>query len=243
MKIEGCVALVTGGNRGLGKVFVEGLLAAGAAKVYVGARTPSQVPGRPGAEAIRLDVTESADIAAVAARCVDVTLLINNAGLLLNSPMLGEGAAGAMKREMEVNVFGMQAMIEAFSPVLARNGGGGIVNMLSVASWISNPFIATYCASKHAALVVSNAARIQLRAQGTQVVGVHAGFIDTDMAAEVDRPEQVVERTLAGLRRGIDHVFADDRSERVWLAARHQPEQLAEDLQKDWDTNRSPWKG
>jgi NAD(P)-dependent dehydrogenase (short-subunit alcohol dehydrogenase family) len=246
MKIEGCVALVTGGNRGLGKSFVEGLLAAGAARIYVGARDPALIEPLPRTEPIRLDVTDPADVAAAAAGCADTTLLINNAGVLLNSPMLAEGAEQAMRREMEVNVFGMQAMISAFAPVLKRNGGGAVVNMLSVASWITNGFMATYCASKHAALAVSDAARIQLHRQDTQVVGVYAGFLDTEMAAAVTRPKtppaQVVERTLDGVRRRLDHVFADDRAERVWRATRHQPEQLALDLQKDWDMDASPWK-
>lgn len=246
MKIEGCVALVTGGNRGLGKAYVDGLLAAGADKIYAGARNPGRIAADPRVEAIRLDVTNPAEIAEAAARCADATLLINNAGVLLNSPMLADGAADAIRREMEVNVFGMQAMIAAFAPVLEHNGGGAVVNMLSVASWITNPFIATYCASKHAALAVSDAARIQLAQQGTRVIGVYAGFIDTEMAAAVDRPKtppgQVVERTLDGLRRKIDHVFADDRAERVWRATRHQPEMLAVDQQRDWDSGASPWK-
>lgn len=246
MKIEGCVALVTGGNRGLGRAYVDGLLAAGAARVYAAARDPDRIAADPRVEAIRLDVTESAGIAAAAARCADTTLLVNNAGVLMNSAMLAEGAADAMRHEMEVNVFGMQAMIAAFAPVLARNGGGAVINMLSVASWITNPFIATYCASKHAALAVSDAARIELARQGTLVVGVYAGFIDTEMAAAVGRPKtppgQVVERTLDGLRRRIDHVFADDRAERVWRATRHQPEMLAADQQRDWDAGAAPWK-
>ena len=247
MKIDGCVALVSGGNRGLGKAYVEGLLAAGAGKIYVGTRNPDRLSADPRVEPVRLDVTNSADIAQAASRCTDLTLLINNAGVLLNSPMLADGAADAIRREMEVNVFGMQAMIAAFAPVLERNGGGAVVNMLSVASWITNPFIATYCASKHAALAVSDAARIQLARQGTQVVGVYAGFIDTEMAAAVGRPKtppgQVVERTFDGLRRKIDHVFADDRAERVWLATRHQPEMLAVDQLRDWEAGASPWKG
>ena len=124
--------------------------------------------------------------------------------IMLKSPMLTEGSEDALRREMEVKVYGVLAMMRAFAPVLAHNGGGAIVNMLSVVSWFVNPFNATYCASKHAALAVTDAARIQLKAQGTQVVGVYAGFIDTDMAARVDAPKtsprQVAERALEGLR-------------------------------------------
>jgi len=115
----------------------------------------------------------------------------------------------------------------AFAPVLAKNGGGAVANMLSVVSWFTNPLNATYCASKHAALALTEGVRIQLRSQGTQVVAVFAGFIDTDMAAAFDRvktsPRQVAERTLAGIREGLDEVHADERSEAVWLVVRTDP--------------------
>src|SRR5208282_2128346 len=182
MNIEGCVALVTGANRGLGRAYAEALLASGAAKVYAGARDPSAIAdGR--LRSIRLDVTSRTDIAAAVKACPDVNLLINNAGVMLKSPMLAEGSEDALRRELEVNVFGVLALVRAFAPILAHNGGGAIANVLSVVSWFVSPFNATYCASKHAALAVTDAVRIQLKAQGTHVVGVHAGFIDTDMAA------------------------------------------------------------
>ena len=104
---------------------------------------------------------------------------------MLATPILGKGAEAALRREMDVNVFGVLAMAHAFAPVLAGNGGGALVNMLSVVSWYVYPFNATYCVSKHAALAVTNALRIELKAQGTAVIGVYAGFIDTDMAAQV----------------------------------------------------------
>jgi NAD(P)-dependent dehydrogenase (short-subunit alcohol dehydrogenase family) len=238
MKIEGSIALVTGANRGLGKSYCEALLAAGAAKVYAGARDPSAITDAR-LTPIKLDVTSPEDIAAAAARCRDVTILINNAGVMLNSPMLAEGADELMRREMEVNVFGTLGMIRAFAPILAGNGGGAIANMLSVVSWFVVPANATYCASKHAALAVSDAARIQLKAQGTHVVGVYAGIIDTDMAAGVPRaktpPLQVAERTLQGIESGQDHVRADDQSEQTWWATRKDPASIEQQMQKLWD--------
>jgi NAD(P)-dependent dehydrogenase (short-subunit alcohol dehydrogenase family) len=242
MKIAGSVALVTGANRGLGKAYAEALLAAGAAKVYAGARDPSTITDSR-LTPIKLDVTSPADIAAAAAACADVSLLINNAGAMLMSPMLAEGSDMAMRREMEVNVFGVLAMIRAFAPVLARNGGGAIANMLSVVSWFVPPANATYAASKHAALAVSEAARIQLKHQGTQVVGIYAGFIDTEMAAGIDQPktspQQVAERTLQGIELGRDHVLADQRAEEVWQATRTDPYGLAKRMQQIWDQQAS----
>lgn len=245
MKIAGSIALVTGAHRGLGKAYVEALRAAGAAKIYAGfytrASQPSEVIDRR-VIPIRLDVTSEADVESAAQRCQDVNILINNAGVMLKSPMLAEGSDVSMRREMEVNVFGVLAMIRAFAPILAKNGGGAIANMLSVVSWYTFPFNATYCASKHAALVVTDAARIQLRGQGTHVVGVYAGFIDTDMAAELAGPDQpripprqVAERTLEGIANGIDHVRADARSEELWNRIRQEPEQVEESMQQAWD--------
>jgi NAD(P)-dependent dehydrogenase (short-subunit alcohol dehydrogenase family) len=273
MDIKGCIALVTGANRGLGKSFVDALLAQGASKIYAAARTlpqgdasqgvvsqsgdpgqsrdpeqvrtsePARIPEQsrdPRIIPVKLDVTSSTDISAVAARCTDVTLLINNAGVMLMTPMLKESSDDALRREMEVNVYGMLATTRAFAPILAKNGGGAIVNMLSVVSWMTVPFNATYCATKHAALVVSDASRIELKSQKTQVVGVYAGFIDTDMAAGIDRPKtaprQVADRALEGVIARKDHVLADDRAEETWRTSREHPSQLATLQQHAWDT-------
>ncbi|MGA7237378.1 MAG: SDR family oxidoreductase [Bryobacteraceae bacterium] len=244
MRIENCIAVVTGANRGLGKAYVDALLAAGAAKVYAGARDLASV--RTTSERVvplRLDVTQEHQVLAAAERCADVTLLINNAGIMKSCPMLADGSEGVLRAEMEVNVFGVLRMVRAFAPVLAKNGGGAIVNMLSVVSWFVNPSNATYCASKYAALAVTDAVRFQLKSQGTQVVAVHAGYIDTDMAAGVDSPkvsaQQVAERTLDGVREGRNSVRADQRSEEVWQKLKTDPEGLYARLQELWDGRKA----
>jgi len=238
MDIKNCVALVTGANRGLGKAYADALLAAGAAKVYAGARNPSSITDTR-LVPIKLDVTQPEDVSAAAEACGDVNLLINNAGIMLASPMLAKDSEAAFRAEMEVNVFGMLRMVRAFAPVLAKNGGGAIANMLSVVSWFVYPFNATYCASKYAALALTDGVRIELKAQGTQVVAIHAGFIDTDMAAVVDSPkvspQQVAERTLAGIREGRDHVHADERTEQIWQAVKTDPAAVHAQMQQQWD--------
>jgi NAD(P)-dependent dehydrogenase (short-subunit alcohol dehydrogenase family) len=180
-----------------------------------------------------------AEVASAVSSCQDVTLLINNAGLLRDSPMLGTNSQAAAREEMETNYFGPLALVHEFKPVLARNGGGTIVNVLSVASWFANPFVATYCASKAAEEVLTDATRVQLRSQGTHVVGVYAGYIDTDMAAGVNSPKTdpraVVDRTLAGVETGADRVFADDRAEYIDRRVRTDPESFYADLQRLWD--------
>jgi NAD(P)-dependent dehydrogenase (short-subunit alcohol dehydrogenase family) len=239
MNIAGKKALVTGANRGLGRAFAEALLEAGASTVYAGARNPSMV-SNPRLTAVRLDVTSSRDVAAAAKACGDVDILINNAGVMLARSVLAENSEDALRREMEVNVFGALAMAKAFAPVLEHNGGGVIVNMLSVVSWYVYPFNATYCASKYAALAVTDGLRIQLKAQGTHVIGVYAGFIDTEMAAALSSgpktsPQQVAEKTVQGIRAGLDHVLADERAESLWQAVRQDPAKLHAEMQAQWD--------
>jgi NAD(P)-dependent dehydrogenase (short-subunit alcohol dehydrogenase family) len=239
MDINGKTALVTGANRGLGRAFAEALLAAGAAKVYAGARDPSSVID-PRMTPIQLDVTSAADVQAAAAACGNVDILINNAGAMFATTVLSNDSGSVLRREMDVNVFGVLAMAKAFAPGLARNGGGVIVNMLSVVSWYVYPFNSTYCATKHAALAVTDGLRIELKAQGIRVLGVFAGFIETDMGASLSAgpktpPHQVAEKTLEGIRGGLDSVLADERAESLWQAVRQDPVKLHADMQALWD--------
>jgi NAD(P)-dependent dehydrogenase (short-subunit alcohol dehydrogenase family) len=125
MKIQDCVALVTGSNRGLGLAYCEGLLRAGAAKVYAAARDPSKIGIRDTRIVpIALDVTAIADVISAAHLCQDLSLLVNNAGVLRSSPMLGRQAERAARQEMETHYFGVLSMVQQFAPVLAKNGGG-----------------------------------------------------------------------------------------------------------------------
>ena len=218
MQIQNSVVLVTGANRGLGQAFVNALLQAGAAKVYAAARDPSSIT-LSGVVPIQLDVTNAQDIAAAAARCGDVTLLINNAGIGRGASFLAAGSADAARAELETNFFGPLALSQAFAPILQKNGGGAIVNVLSVLSWLNLSAAATYSASKSAAWSLTNGLRHELRAQGTQVVGVHVGFMDTDMTRGVPGPKvnplDVARQTLAALEAGQDEVLADALSRQV----------------------------
>jgi NAD(P)-dependent dehydrogenase (short-subunit alcohol dehydrogenase family) len=221
MNIEGSVALVTGANRGLGRAFTRLLLEHGAAKVYAGARDPASVTDRD-VTPVQLDVTSMSDIAAAAQRCSDVTLVVNNAGVSTGTGVLAADALDAGRREMDTNVFGTLAVSRAFAPVLAVNGGGALVNVLSVLSWVAAPSTALYSASKAAEWSLTNSLRVALHPQGTLVVGVHCGYLDTDMAAHVDAPklapEHVVELTLEAIEQGSTEVLADDISRHVKAA-------------------------
>jgi NAD(P)-dependent dehydrogenase (short-subunit alcohol dehydrogenase family) len=215
VKIEGSVVLVTGANRGLGAEYVKQLLSLGAKKVYAAARNPSSITAE-GVVPIKLDVTSANDIASAVESCGDLTMLINNAGVVLGGRIMAENSLENAKAEFETNVWGPFNLSKAFAPVLAKNGGGVIVNVLSAVSWLSMKEVATYAMSKSAAWSMTNGLRLELARQGTLVVAVHPAFIDTDMAAGVDMPktspQQVVERTLTGVLQGLAEVLADDTS-------------------------------
>jgi NAD(P)-dependent dehydrogenase (short-subunit alcohol dehydrogenase family) len=215
MKIENSVALVTGANRGLGLAFAKELLARGAKKVYAAARDPKTVT-LPGVVPVALDVTRPESVAALAEIAGDVTLLVNNAGISKGGGALAPNAVAKAREEIETNYLGPLATSQAFAPILGKNGGGAIVNVLSALSWVSLPTSATYSASKAAAWGLTNGLRTELRGQGTQVLGLHVGFMDTDMTSRLDVPkvktEDVVRRTLDALEAGQDEVLADDVS-------------------------------
>jgi len=218
MKLDNAIVLITGANRGMGLAFAREALARGARKVYAGARDPASIT-LPGVEAIQLDVTRPEDVAAAARRCADVTLLINNAGIASVGGFLTEGSVESARQQLETNFFGPLRLSQAFAPVLAANGGGAIVNVLSVASWINRPLLGIYGATKSAAWALTNSLRHELRAQCTQVLAMHVGFVDTDLTRGLDvpksSPEVIVRRTLDALEAGAEEVLADEMTRQV----------------------------
>jgi NAD(P)-dependent dehydrogenase (short-subunit alcohol dehydrogenase family) len=221
MKIENSVALVTGANRGFGLALTQALVARGAAKVYAAARDPGSVT-LPGVVPLRLDVTDPAQVAAAAREAGDVTLVINNAGIASTTALLAPEASAAIRREIETNALGTLEVARAFAPILARRGGGGLVDILSVVSWVSSPLLATYAVSKSAAWSITNGLRNELRAQGTYVAGVHVGFVDTDLTRGIDASKQdathVAAVILDGVAAGLEEIIVDDFSHQVKLS-------------------------
>jgi NAD(P)-dependent dehydrogenase (short-subunit alcohol dehydrogenase family) len=218
MNIDHSTVLVTGANRGLGAAFCRSLQARGASKIYAAARRPDQVDA-PGVIPVQLDITSAADIEAAVERCGDVTLLINNAGIGTGKGVFAEDALDQLQREFDTNVFGPLAMSRAFAPTLAINGGGAIVNVLSVLSWYASEQVALYCAAKSASWSLTNSLRLGLLAQRTQVVAVHVGYMDTDMTAALDvpksSPDDVAALVLDAVQNGEPEVLADDISRAV----------------------------
>lgn len=224
MKIENAVVLITGANRGIGQAFARELLARGVKKIYAAARNPATVT-LPGVQAVALDVTQPDQISAAAHLAQDVTLVINNAGIAQPGGFLAADAEAVTRRLFETNFFGVLNMSRAFAPVLRANGGGALLNVLSVAAWLNGGELAAYSASKSAAWSLTNALRHELAGQKTQVLGLHMAYVDTDLTRGFEVPkssaQEIVRQALDGLEAGAEEVLADalTRQVRQGLAA------------------------
>ena len=214
-RIEGAVALVTGANRGIGRALTEALLTRGVKKVYATARNPEALRALHDERVVslRLDVTDVDQIRAAAEAASDVELVFNNAGVTLARGITDSTVLEEARREMEVNYFGPLQLLHRLAPTLARNGGGSVVNIGSLAGLTNLPVAPTYSASKAALHSLTQAARLLLGPQGTSVFGVYSGPVDTDMAREVAMPKasprDVAFAILDGIEAGQEDIFPD----------------------------------
>lgn len=244
MKIEGCTAIVTGGNRGIGEGFVDELLAAGARRIYVAARSLADAEAAaardPRLTGIQLDVTREDQVAAAAARCTDVDLVVNNAGSFGMTTLLAAPDMAAMRAEIETNYIGMVSMVRAFAPALKANGGGAVVNVLSAGGIVAVPNMGGYSPSKFAARAASDCLRAELASQGTQVSALIVGSVDTRMAAHVTwvaktSPRDIAKAGLVAVRHNIPEHDTDVHSVSVRAHLARDPHGLAQAMAKSLD--------
>jgi len=215
MKTDGAVALVTGANRGLGRSLVKALAKAGVPRIHAGARGPFNPPdfgSRTNVLPLDLDITDSAQVARAASQASDVTLLINNAGLLPHGGAMSVSEKD-LRAAMEVNLMGTWRMARAFAPIIEANGGGTIVNVLSLISLHNAPPFAAYSAAKHASWAMTQSFRDDLAGTGVRVVACFPGGIDTDMLAGVPAtkadPDSVASSIVEAIMRGNTEIFPD----------------------------------
>ena len=216
MQIEGKTALVTGANRGLGRHLAQQLRDRGAT-VYAAARNPASVD-LDGVTPVALDVTDPASVRAAAAATGHISILVNNAGSATGASLLA-GEVADIRLEMDTHFFGTLAVTRAFAPQLAEHEQSAVLNILSVLSWVSFPRIGAYCAAKSAAWSLTNALRQELAPQGTRVTALHVGYMDTDMARNVDAaksdPADIARIAIDAIQAGQTEIIADDISRTV----------------------------
>ncbi len=227
MNIQESVAFVTGANRGIGKAFVEALVQAGVRRIYAAARsleTLNEVVAIASDRIIpiALDVTNIEQVNAAVQAAQDVTLLINNAGVIGSGGLFTPNSVETAQWEMNTNYFGTLSMVRAFAPILQRNGGGAIVNMLSVVSVASAPVFGSYSASKAALNSLTQDIRAELAMQGTQVVGVFPGPVDTamteGMSGDKAEPISIAQAVLQAVEAGLEDVYPDPVSQNAFAA-------------------------
>jgi NAD(P)-dependent dehydrogenase (short-subunit alcohol dehydrogenase family) len=231
MNISGSTVLVTGANRGLGRIFVEQVLDRGARKVYATARRVESLDDLLRSDRIvpvQLDITDVDAVTAAASVAADVDLVVNNAGIATAQNLL-TGDLGLIRSELDTHFWGTLAMSRAFAPILARNGGGGIINLMSLLSFRAYPGNGAYAAAKAAQWQLTNSTRLELAGQGTQVLGVHLSSTDTDMMAGWDVPKadpvQAVRSILDAFESGAQE-FLDAETSAVKSLLNEPPEVL-----------------
>ncbi|MGW1719306.1 SDR family oxidoreductase [Streptomyces sp. NPDC002156] len=230
MDIAGSTALVTGANRGIGRRFVDQLLARGARKVYATARRPELIDtSDPRVTPLYLDLLDEKSIVNAAEAAQDVTLLVNNAGIATGANLMTDDL-DTVREDLETHLFGTLRVIRAFAPALAAGGGGAVVNILSVLSWVATEGTGSYAVAKAAEWNMTNGVRLELAGQRTLVQGVHLGAADTDMMAGRDvpmiDPTDVARASLDGVQAGTIEVLVDDPSRFVKAALGGDPAQL-----------------
>jgi len=216
VEIRDSRVLVTGANRGLGRHLTAELVARGA-HVYAAARNPEAVDIA-GAVPLALDITDPYSVVQASSQATDVTILINNAGSSTGADLL-KGVMADIRLEMDTHYFGTLSVVRAFAPIIAANGGGCVLNILSVLSWISAPSVGAYCAAKSAEWSMTNALRAQLAPNKIRVAALHTGYMDTDMTATVRAPKadpaSVAKLAIDGIEEDLREILADERSRQV----------------------------
>ncbi|MBT0652505.1 SDR family oxidoreductase [Geomobilimonas luticola] len=241
MQLKGKIALVTGGNGGIGTAFVAQLLQREVSKVYATVRNADSGnhlkqldPER--VVVIELDITDEVKVEQVAKMCSDVNVLINNAGVNRGSWLMAPDGKAAARDELEANFFGTLNMCLAFAPVIENNGGGSIAIVCSLLGLVSMPVMGTYCVSKAALHSLIQGLRGELASKNISVRGIYPGPVDTKMADGVEMPkaspELVALVSLEGLENCVEDIFPDPMSQEVHTMLLASPKQVEKEFAK-----------
>ena len=235
VQLKDKVVLVTGANRGIGRAFVEVLVARGVSRIYAAARNLQDakdlVAIAPGIIVpLQLDITNASEIAAAKVMITNLDVLINNAGIANSSGFVGEESLAIANAEMATNYFGGVNLTHALLPLLLQSSSAAIVSISSIAGISNFPVLGPYSASKAAVHSFIQGLRAELRKSNILVQGVYPGPVDTRMAEGVPlskaSPVEVVNCVLNGLEEGIEDIFPDAFSTAMYQVFCQNPKQL-----------------
>jgi NAD(P)-dependent dehydrogenase (short-subunit alcohol dehydrogenase family) len=230
MRLSGRTFLVTGAAGGIGRALIDALLAHSPRKIYAADVADGPTHAAPQVERVRIDITDHAAVDRMARQCADVEVLVNNAGINLRGAFIAPDSLDAARREMEVNYFGTAAMCRSFAPVLAANGGGAIVNVLSILAKVTNPPLGSYCASKAALLRLTECIRAELASQKTFVMAAMPWAVDTPMSGPFpgskSAPAEVAAGIVEALVADMEDVVFHEKSLEIERRLREDPKGL-----------------
>lgn len=245
ISIQDSIAFVSGANRGIGKAITEELLNKGAKKVYAGARKKeslNELTEKYGDRvvAVQLDVSNQESVNQAAKEASDATMLINNAGVLAQGGYNTNDMAEGLKKNMEVNVYGVARLTQAVLPNIKKQPNAAIVTVSSVAGLANMPLESSYSVSKAAAHSLIQGLRGDLKESNVLVSGIYPGPIDSDMtniekfaAIEKDSPQNLAKNVVSALEQGEEDIFPDVMAEQVKQAYSSSPKQV-EEMFSEW---------
>ncbi len=222
--IKGSVVLITGASGAIAQALIAELKARGAAKIYAGARDISGLVASDHLVPLKMDVSSDDDVKKAAAAAPDVTLLINNAGINHNTSFLTAPDLTIASKEIEANYIAPLRVTRAFAPALIANKGS-VLNMLTILSRVNLPFMGSYCASKAAALSLTQGLRGELAPQGVHVVGALPGAVDTRMTAGLPIPKmttaEAATEILDGFESGEEDIYVGEMARGIAQGLAH----------------------
>lgn len=233
-EIEGRTVLITGATGGIGRALVKAFVTAGAARVYAAARAPA-FEGDEIVRPLALDITDAASVQAAAdAVGAEVDILVNNAGVTATSGLLDADTIDGARREIEVNYLGTLGVIRAFAPHMKQRGQGVIVNVLTVLAHSCLPSMGSYCASKAAALSMTQGVRAELMPWGVRVAALFPSTVDTEASADSPppklRPSQVADDLVGMIRDGVEDFYPGRLAQTLYAGWREDPKVVEREM-------------
>jgi NAD(P)-dependent dehydrogenase (short-subunit alcohol dehydrogenase family) len=231
--IKGSVVLITGASGAIAQALIAGLTARGAAKIYAAARDTSGLVASDHLVPLKMDVSSDDDVKKAAAVATDITLLINNAGINHNTSFMTAPDLTMAAQEIEANYLAPLRVTRAFAPALIANHGA-VLNMLTILARVNLPFMGSYCASKAAALSLTQGLRGELAPQGVHVVGAMPGAVETRMTAMLTIPKMTTAdaatEILNGFEAGEEDIYVGEMARGLAQGLAHDPKAVERQL-------------